>query len=87
MQKTFDFYSDSGHGWMKVPKTLLQFLGVEKKISGFSYMRGEFAYLEEDCDATVFCNAFESRFSMTPKFRSHNTDGRSRIRGYRSYSK
>ena len=85
MQRTFDFYSDSGHGWLKVPKGLLSHFSITEKISSFSYQRGNFAYLEEDCDATTFCNAYESRNGCTPKFRFHNTDGRSKIRSYESY--
>lgn len=85
MQKTFQFFSDAGHGWMKVKRSQLEELGIEKEISNFSYERGEFVYLEEDRDAAVFCNAYESRFGMTPKFKT-SCSNRSRIRGYGSYN-
>lgn len=47
------FYSDPGHGWIKVEKRLLVQLGIEDKISEYSYVKGDYAYLEEDCDASV----------------------------------
>lgn len=85
MQRTFDFYSDSGHGWLKVPKGLLSQFGIAEEISSFSYQRGNFAYLEEDCDVTTFCIAYKSRNGCTPKFRYHNTGRRSKIRSYETY--
>ena len=48
--RKFDFYSDSSHGWAKVPKSLLKELGIEKSVSSYSYMRDDYAYLEEDCE-------------------------------------
>jgi len=48
------FYSDGGHGWLKVSKKQLRQLGIENQISSYSYMRNDFAYLEEDCDLSVF---------------------------------
>ena len=43
------FISDAGHGWLKVPlKEGLPFG------TGYGYMDKEFAYLEEDCEATAF---------------------------------
>lgn len=85
MQRTFRFFSDAGHGWMKVRRSQLEELGVEKRISHFSYEHGEFVYLEEDCDAVVFCNAYESRFGMTPRFKTSYSN-RSRVRGYNFYN-
>lgn len=50
-------YADPGHSWLKVPRKLIRELGIEEKISGFSYQLGEFAYLEEDCDIAIFFKA------------------------------
>ena len=36
--KQFNFYSDSGHGWLKVPVKLLKELDIENKISEYSYI-------------------------------------------------
>ena len=52
--KTHTFYSDPGHAWLKVNLNALSELGIENKISSYSYMRGSFAYLEEDQDAQVY---------------------------------
>lgn len=86
MQKTFTFYSDPGHGWMKVHRQDLRTLGLILKISPYSYMRGDYAYLEEDLDASVFIEAFRQTFGETPKFREENTNKYSKIRGYDHYS-
>ena len=48
---------DSGHGWLKVTHNELRQLGIADKISLYSYSNGEYAYLEEDCDAGVFIDA------------------------------
>lgn len=86
MQKTFDFISDPGHGWVKVPLTLLESLCISGEISDYSYMRGANAYLEEDCDASLFHQAFEKCFGFPPKYRERNAGQKySRVRGYRHY--
>lgn len=87
MQKVFDFISDPGHGWVKVPVILLQSLCISNNISGYSYMRGKFAYLEEDCDASLFHNSFEKCFGYPPKYRERNAGQKySRVRGYEHYN-
>ena len=54
------YYQDPGHGWIRVPLTELSKLGIADQISTCSYMKGDFAYLEEDSDAAKYCNAMES---------------------------
>ena len=86
MQKTFDFISDPGHGWVKVPMTLLKELGIAEKITTYSYRRDGFAYLEEDCDATLFHHAFIDRYNRFPVYRERNAGQRySRVRNYDPY--
>ena len=86
MQKTFDFISDPGHGWVKVPLTLLESLCISGEISDYSYRRGAYAYLEEDCDASLFHQAFEKCFGFAPKYRERNAGQKySRVRGYAHY--
>lgn len=84
MRTTFDSYSDPGHGWVKVPRSILKELGIEDLITPYSYQRGEYVYLEEDCDLSTFMRALEAR-GITPKFRHHIADKRSRIRSYNGY--
>jgi len=81
----FNFYEDPGHGWMKVPLATLVELGIADKISSYSYMRNESAYLEEDCDASVFFNAWRAKYGVDPKLVRCFTNNQSRIRNYRSY--
>ena len=50
-----------GHSWLFVPLQLVVDLGIAGKISGFSYIVGSMAALEEDCDAAVFADALEAR--------------------------
>lgn len=52
------WHIDSGHGWLEVNKSMLVKLGIEKMISGYSYQKGSKAYLEEDCDAGIFFEAY-----------------------------
>jgi hypothetical protein len=53
------FYQDGGHGWLTAKKSELIELELINKISRFSYEQGHTVYLEEDCDMTVFINAWE----------------------------
>lgn len=57
------FTSDPGHGWLTVPVFLLVELGVDKKISTYSYLddKRRNAYLEEDCDMGVFLTAAKAQ--------------------------
>jgi hypothetical protein len=79
-----NFYSDPGHGWARVPKALLYKLGIEKDITYYSYMRNEYAYLEEDCDLSTLTKALESR-GIPFTFNEYHTNKNSKIRSYDSY--
>ena len=68
-QLTFNFHSDPGHGWLAVKKSLIRELGIISKISTYSYMKGQTAYLEEDCDASVFIDTFKEKFGIEPKIK------------------
>lgn len=80
--KTYPSFSDPGHGWLKVPRKKLVELGILSMITGCSYQRGDYVYLEEDCDATTFAAAM--REEWTDKMQS--TDRQSKIRSYESFS-
>ena len=53
----FRLLADSGHAWLEVPRVEVVASGAE--ISRYSYYDPvtDMAYLEEDCDATVFLEA------------------------------
>lgn len=82
--RSFDYFIDPGHGWVKVSKRLLLDLGIVGVITSYSYERGDYAYLEEDCDMGALYTALHVR-GIEPKLRHRYADWRSRIRGYASY--
>ncbi len=85
MKTSFDFYSDPGHGWLRVPIMTLVLLEIAGKISPYSYWRKGHAYLEEDCDASLLIKALQDK-GYKLKFRERVSRERySRIRNYESY--
>ena len=76
----FNFHSDAGHGWLAVKLSLVRELGLAGKISKYSYMQGNSAYLEEDLDAGLFINAFKDRFGVDPHINHLPQKERSLIR-------
>lgn len=76
-------YTDSGHGWGAVKRTLLESLGIADKVSHYSYQRGQTVYLEEDCDLSLLVAEFKAR-GIQPQWVEHYTD-RSPIRSYDRY--
>lgn len=81
----FDVYADCGHSWLKVPMKMINDFGIRKNFSSYSYKRGDFAYLEEDCDAGIFIKSLDE-MKIDYNFRWHNTEKRSKIRNYESFS-
>lgn len=65
------WHVDSGHGWLEVNRKSLEKLGVDKKISPYSYQKGTKVYLEEDCDASIYFEAYfkDSKWYEIEKFR------------------
>lgn len=57
-QLNLTFYSDSGHGWLKVRRDLIKEIGLLETITNYSYQspNGNSVYLEEDQDATTVMN-------------------------------
>ena len=84
-QASYDFFSDPGHGWIKVKRSELERLGIADKISGYSYQKGDYVYLEEDDDGTLFADAKKAH-NEPVNLRSHIADRDSKIRSYDSYS-
>lgn len=80
----FKFYTDPGHGWVAVKKSLLVELGIDKDISRYSYVKGQTAYLEEDCDAAKLVKALDNK-GIKYSFESKNTNSSSPIRSYDRY--
>ncbi len=79
-------YADAGHAWGKVNKALLNKLGIADKISHYSYMREDKAYLEEDVDLIMLFDALDAqgiKYRIEDRF-SHKT---SKIRSYDAYKR
>ena len=80
----FTYYTDGGHGWIKVKKQLLGKLGIENKITSYSYMRKDYVYLEEDCDLHTFEKALAD-MGMPVNLVQKHTNKTSKIRSYSGY--
>ena len=88
MIKVFNYYSDPGHGWVKVPIKLIESLGIADKVTRYSYTRKGFVYLEEDCDASTFIVSYRLKYGIDPIFREYNAREKiSKIRSYDNYQK
>ncbi len=62
MNKTFTFHTDPGHGWLEVTVNDLSSISlVPSDFTQCSYRKGNTLYLEEDCDAGKFINAWKAR--------------------------
>jgi hypothetical protein len=80
---TFQFYSDPGHGWLRVDLASAKAVGLEpSSFSTFSYQQGHWLYLEEDCDASLFVKAYMDKHNRAPIIKEHSTNRESVIRNY-----
>lgn len=86
MAKTYIWAQDGGHAWLAVKAGELVSLGIQDKISGYSYVKGDTVYLEEDCDAGLFINAYRARWGHDPVTRSGKHWDRWPGRSFNSYS-
>lgn len=80
----FTFFSDPGHGWVKVPLALIKELGIARDITQYSYIKGDWVYLEEDCDAYLFKQKMDLA-GKPVEFVQKTTNTSSRIRAYERY--
>lgn len=76
-------YSDSAHGWYRVPMTMVR--QAESKgvvFTDYSYRSksGKYAYLEEDCDASRFFQAMGGRDNFQIEYKYTKGNARSQIR-------
>ncbi|MHC4691049.1 MAG: hypothetical protein ACYS5F_15700 [Planctomycetota bacterium] len=47
MKKKYRLFSDAGHSWLEVSFDELVSLGINKKITAWSYYKGNNVYLED----------------------------------------
>lgn len=83
--KAYNFYSDAGHGWLRVKLNELDRLGILEDISMFSYLFADIAYLEEDCDLATFMRAKQAA-GETVEINEIHVGGNSVIRVYDPYT-
>lgn len=81
IEHVYTFHTDAGHGWLEVDMLELDMLGITDQISRYSYKHRGKAYLEEDCDASVFINAMESK-GQKVVYVTSNTNYDSPIRNF-----
>ena len=81
---TFTMHTDPGHGWLEVPRGLLDTLGIAGDISAYSYINGATAYLEEDCDASRFVEAMKAA-GQEFEIRGHHIDREHWIRNLQRF--
>ena len=81
---TFTMHTDPGHGWLEVPRGLLDTLGIAGDISAYSYINGTTAYLEEDCDFSLFVQAMREA-GQEFEIRGHHIDREHWIRNLQRF--
>lgn len=83
--KTIPYYTDPGHGWIKVSLKELEKYDLMDKISTYSYIRKDYAYLEEDGDANIYVRKLAS-VGIEAKLKIFNSNKSSKIRSYERFS-
>ena len=76
---TLIHHSDSGHGWIAIPKEYVAFLQLHP--SKYSYYNNGIVYLEEDCDALQLFEALK-KLNIEVHLKSNHVSGDSIIRAY-----
>ena len=85
---TFKHYTDPGHGWYRVSREMLFKMDILDKISSYSYQKGDWVYLEEDCDATIFFDRYKELFGeIQIRVTSNIADNMSSIRYYDTFGR
>lgn len=80
----FKFISDPGHGWLEVDISDIHAVGLTSaSFSRFSYRKHDTCYLEEDCDASRFIDAYQAKFNHSPHITNKHQEN-TPIRNYAS---
>jgi len=83
--KTYIWAVDAGHEWLAVKIKELQELNIADKISSYSYQKGGTAYLEGDCYAAVFFDAYKQKHGVEPKTKQGKHWDRQPCRSFAQY--
>ncbi len=81
----YTYHTDPGHGWLEVGIDELDLLGIRSEVSCYSYIKGDKAYLEEDCDMELFMNAMEAKGVNVKLAHINEPTKDSVIRSYRRF--
>jgi hypothetical protein len=81
----YTYHTDPGHGWLEVSLDELDLLGIRSEVSCYSYIKGDKAYLEEDCDMELFMNAMEAKGVNVKLAHINEPTKDSIIRSYRRF--
>ena len=81
----YRLFSDPGHAWLEVSFDELVKLGINKKITAWSYHKGNNVYLEEDCDAPLFLQTKKDLTGEITEYEEITSDYNSPIRSYTPY--
>ena len=84
--KTYIWAVDAGHEWLAVKKQELVDLGIANDISSYSYQKGGTAYLEGDCDAARFIDAYKARHGVEPNTKQGKYWDRQPCRSFAQYT-
>jgi len=81
---TINVYSDAGHGWGQVKRTILEKYDLMDKISGYSYQWRGNVYLEEDLDLPRLVDVLRAE-KVDVSFREFISHRPSKIRNYQVF--
>ena len=82
--KRLTFHTDSGHGWLEVAIDDIRELKIANLISGYSYVKGDRVFLEEDCDAFQFMERAKAKGWILNVTEKH-TNGDSFVRSLQGW--
>ena len=83
--KTYIWAVDAGHEWLAVKEKELIELNIAHKISEYSYVKGGTVYLEGDCDAAHFFDAYKQKHGVEPKTKEGKQWDRQPCRSFARY--
>lgn len=80
-QKVFTFFQDPGHGWIRVSPADCADVGLSAdSFTRYSYRDANFFYLEEDCDASRFAEAYQAKHGCQLRIKDSHRNSDSPIR-------
>jgi hypothetical protein len=80
-----NYHTDPGHGWLEVDRNHLVELGINEKITSYSYQKGNKVYLEEDVDMGTYLKTLKDNLVQF-NIIDLPQDRMSKIRNYKPYS-